>query len=374
MSLTKISLSVVIAYQQKDDGGEKPYLFRTYKNLHKSKDVNGKALDRNPDLAHDIPIWQVARATSAAPTYFKAAKIDGLEYLDGGFGSNNPSTEICDEVRRMNNNAKACVGVVLSVGTGKNSKVSRWRRSKTWMPASRYINFLNFAKAWASQSETQHTDMIKDQRNFGFKYYRLNVETGFDGMKLDEWRARGDFRTGLGRCIGRLRMKLHVRPREGRFRNTDNTNGCIPEKSSKNKASMESDSTISPNASLDLPDLPIPRWLQPQNKTLETITGRTNDYLKQDDVKQWIKECASILVEGRRERALVDPLRWEKTCFGAWYQCNVHECPRAEKEYESLEGMGRHLRDKHRDQFMPGGTFDKIAFDKALGECKILVH
>ena len=365
----------MIAYQQTADGGDKPYLFRTYKNLHKSKDVTGKALDRNPDLAHDIPIWQVARATSAAPTYFKAPKIDGLEYLDGGFGSNNPSTEICDEVRTMNNNAKACIGVVLSVGTGKNNKVSRWRTSKTWMPASRYINFLNFAKAWASQSEGGHSNMLKDQRKLDFTYYRLNVETGFDGMKLDEWRARGDFRTGLGRCVGRLRVKLHVREREGRSTDTDNTNGRNPEKSSNTKASMETDS-ISPNASLDLLDLPIPRWLQPQNKTLKTITDRTNDYLEQDDVKKWIKECASILVKGRRQRALGDPTRWEKTCFGAWYQCNVDECPRAEKEYESLEGMSKHLRHKHRDQFMTRGgtTFDQDALKKALDGCKIIVH
>ncbi|KAL8784521.1 MAG: hypothetical protein Q9195_009007 [Heterodermia aff. obscurata] len=367
--------SVVIAYQQTDDADcEKPYLFRTYKNLHKSKDVEGKALDRNPDLAHDIPIWQVARATSAAPTYFKAAKIDNLEYLDGGFGSNNPSSEICDEVRTMNNHAKACVGVLLSVGTGKNSKVSRWGKTKKWMPASRYINYLNFAKAWASQSETQHTNMIKEKSNFGFKYYRLNVETGFDGMKLDEWRARGSFRTGLGRCLGKLRVKLHTCASEGRSTD-DNPNGRNPEKSSKGKVSMETDSTVSPNASLDLADLPIPRWLQPQNKTLKTITDRTNDYLKQDDVKKWIKECATILVEGRRQRALKDPVRWEKTCFGAWYQCNVHECPRAEKEYESLEGMSRHLRGKHRDHFSSSrGTFDKVAFDKALNDCKILVH
>ena len=363
----------MIAYQQTDVGGDKPYLFRTYKNLHKSKDLNGKALDRNPDLAHDIPIWQVARATSAAPTYFKAPKIDGLEYLDGGFGSNNPSTEICDEVRTMNNHAKFCVGVFLSVGTGKNNKVSRWRNSQKWVPASRYINYLNFAKAWASQSEKQHTDMIKYQRTFGFKYYRLNVETGFDGMKLDEWRARGAFRTGLGKCIGRLRVKLHLCAREGRSTDMDNTNSRNLEKSSENAASMETNS-ISPNTSLDLADLPIPRWLKPQNKTLKTITDRTNDYLKQKNVQDWIKECASILVEGRRQRALADPLRWEKTCFGAWYQCNVHECPRAEKEYESLEGMSRHLRHKHRDQFMLRGVFDKAAFDKALNECKILVH
>ena len=368
----------MIAYQQTAVGGfEKPYLFRTYKNLHKSKDVNGKALDRNPDLAHDIPIWQVARATSAAPTYFKAAKIDDLEYLDGGFGSNNPSIEICDEVRTMNNKAKSCVGVVLSIGTGKNNKVSRWGKKKAWLPGSQYINYLNFAKAWATQSETQHIEMIKYQEIFNFDYYRLNVETGLDGMKLDEWRARGDIRTGLGKCVGTLRAKPRVRPREAQSTDSDHNSSPNPEKSPKKNASVEDASTISPDGSrsLDLQDLPIPRWLQPQNRTLKTITDRTNDYLQRDDVKQWIEECASILVEGRRKRALVDPVRWEKTCFGTWrYQCNVRGCPRAEKEYESREGMSQHLRHKHYDQFLPEGTFDQDALDRVLNECKIIVH
>lgn len=175
-----MSHSVVVAYQQTENGGfSKPYLFRTYKNLHKSRPEVSKSLDRNPALAHDIPIWQVARATSAAPTYFKPAKIDYLEYLDGGFGgTNNPSTEICEEVRRMNNRAKGCVNVVFSIGTGENNKTSRWRKGNGWKPGSRFINYVNFAKKWASESEPRHNDMVKDQNNSGLKYYRLNVNTG----------------------------------------------------------------------------------------------------------------------------------------------------------------------------------------------------
>jgi hypothetical protein len=44
------------------------------------------------DPSQDWPLWQVGRATSAAPTYFPAAKID-RSYLmvDGGVFANNPS-------------------------------------------------------------------------------------------------------------------------------------------------------------------------------------------------------------------------------------------------------------------------------------------
>lgn len=87
---------VVTSYQKSNIGGvNKPYLFRSYANTHQNVYVDH---DRNPSPAHDIPIWQVARATCAAPAYFKPAMIDGQEYLDGGFGTNNPCAEIFYEV------------------------------------------------------------------------------------------------------------------------------------------------------------------------------------------------------------------------------------------------------------------------------------
>ena len=319
----------MIAYQETHTGGvSKPYLFRTYKNLHISKDPKQRVLDRNPALAHDIPIWQVARATSAAPTYFKPAKIDNLEYLDGGFGStNNPSVEIYDEVRNMNNDAKECADLVVSIGTGKNNKISRWSKGRGWMPGSRFINYMNFAKKWASESETKHNDMLKLQSRFRFKYYRLNVDTGLDEMKLDEWRARGKTRTGVGKGVGRLRAWIHKS--RGSMTTTDNHEN---EKSSQINDSTDSLSTP------ESVELPVPQWLQPRNKTLETIKEHTNNYLEKEDVQTMIKECAELLVEGRRQRARIDPQRWEKACFGAWYQCRIHECPRGEKEYEELKG------------------------------------
>ena len=244
----------MIAYQETQTGGVgKPYLFRTYKNLHISKEPKQRVLDRNPALAHDIPIWQVARATSAAPTYFKPVNIDNLEYLDGGFGStNNPSVEIWDEVRAMNNEAKDCANIFVSIGTGKNNKISRWTSGRALMPESRFINYMNFAKKWASESETKHNDMLKLQRSYGFKYYRLNVGTGIDEMKLDEWRARGKIRTGAGSCVGRLRAQIH------KSRDSRTTNMHANEKG--NNDSTESFTSSAPQVST-LWDLPIPQWL-----------------------------------------------------------------------------------------------------------------
>jgi patatin-like phospholipase/acyl hydrolase len=48
---------------------------------------------QNPRLANNVLIADVARATTATPTYFKKKVINKQEYIDGGFSTNanNPS-------------------------------------------------------------------------------------------------------------------------------------------------------------------------------------------------------------------------------------------------------------------------------------------
>ena len=302
---------VVLSYQkQTHEGFQTPYLFRTYKNLHKSESPEDRLFDRNPALAHDIPIWKVARATSAAPTYFKPMRIDGLEYLDGGFGANNPCVEIYDEVRKMNNNSDKCASVVLSVGTGKNNKMNRFGGSGL----SRYLNYMNFARKWASDSEKTHEDMLKKRYHsqHKFNYVRLNVANGLDVMKLDEWRARGKTRTAVGKGIGRLRS-LKQRSRHADVGSSNTTQEI-------EKAATKEDIAECTGDSEDEPPSKVPKWFRPRNETLETIRFCTLTYLEDPEVKARIAEAAKFLVDSRRLRAKSDPERWEKACYGAWYQ------------------------------------------------------
>ena len=409
-------------------------MFRTYKNLHKGEDPEEQKLDRNPDMAHDIPIWQVARATSAAPTYFKPPVIDGLEYLDGGFGANNPCAEIYEEVRKMNNSSKSCVHIILSIGTGKNNEACRVKGTGL----HRYLNYLNFARKWASDSEQTHLEMLKAKRKVQFNYFRLNVEGGLDLMKLDEWRARSSVRTKIGELIADLRsfscegwhkgnktrgaggqeVDILIEKRDsfqngvGAMHNNGNKNmdrmeqqaliepsGPVPGlrhvlntinnvsiahlentvRESTTKALDERSghspvtgiSTQNPGPHTD--DTKIPPWFQPKNRTLESIRKHTTEYLSRSDTISWIEQCAKLLVEGRRGRAKSDPQRWEKACFGTWYQCRIPECPRGEQEYQLREQLRKHLLDKHKADFTSdAGGQSKL--DEALDSCKIVVH
>lgn len=383
-------------------------------------------------MAHDIPIWQVARATSAAPTYFKPPVIDGLEYVDGGFGANNPCAEIYEEVRRMNNNSRRCVSIILSIGTGKNNEARRFKGTGF----QRYLNYANFARKWASDSEKTHEAMLKAKSEVHFNYFRLNVEEGLDHMKLDEWRARGLVRTKLGERIGNFRASSTKGRRKGskaagvsngqeanplkeKFGNLPNGNGTIHTNGNGSVDHAGQQASIKPgeqnndrkyaldaasNAYLDhlvegattqafdqlnghppttptsarkldpnTDDTDIPKWFRHKNRTLESIRKYTETYLSHPDTKEMIEQCAKLLVDGRRGRAKSDPQRWEKACFGTWYQCRIPECPRGEKEYERRRQLRRHLLDKHKTEFTSGAE-GKSKLKDALDSCKIVVH
>lgn len=356
-----MSNRVVLSYQRQiSKVPETPYIFRTYKNLHRSEAIE-KLLDRNPGLAHDIPIWQVARATSAAPTYFAPLKTGDLEFLDGGMGANNPCEEIYDEVQRMNNKSNNCVRVILSIGTGKNNQTARFGDQSQGL--SHYWTIVNWAKKWATDSEQPHLRMMKWRDRNKFGYFRLNVEEGLDEMKLDEWRVRGALRQTAGIAIKRLRS---LKKSSFKTSNCNNVRGDEDSAAEKNNSLLQ--------APEQLPKSAIPAWFQPKNTTLESIRTKTNSYLARDDVQVWLQNCAEILVSIRRERVKVDPHRWEKTCFGAWYQCQVEGCQRAEKEYDLREALLSHLKDKHSTHFKGAAGWDLVKLNATLDKCKIIVR
>lgn len=46
-----------------------------------------------PEEFPDLKIWEAARATSAAPAYFKRLIVGNDQFIDGGMGWNNPIHE-----------------------------------------------------------------------------------------------------------------------------------------------------------------------------------------------------------------------------------------------------------------------------------------
>lgn len=87
------------------------------------------------DPTRDFPVREVARATSAAPTYFEPPLLvndhDGQRYalVDGGVFANNPS--MCAYAEVLSTRREAEVTVV-SLGTGQLTRPIHYRDAKDW--------------------------------------------------------------------------------------------------------------------------------------------------------------------------------------------------------------------------------------------------
>lgn len=122
-------------------------------------------------------IWQVARATSAATTFFKPIRVgrDDIEFVDAGFGYNNPCEVLIAEAQNQfpDRGQKR----ILSIGTGLGDIVSitKTRRS-----------ILRALKKMATTSKKVASRL--DQR-FGDHggYHRFNVDRGLEDITLSDW-------------------------------------------------------------------------------------------------------------------------------------------------------------------------------------------
>lgn len=112
------------------------YLFRT---------------NHHPDLiAHkDAPATDIALATAAAPTYFRAAEVDDSTYVDGGLWANNPAlAALTESVSRLHVPLNRLD--ILSIGTTSAPYSGRGTmRAGTagWLKGGRIVELLMHAQA-----------------------------------------------------------------------------------------------------------------------------------------------------------------------------------------------------------------------------------
>jgi predicted acylesterase/phospholipase RssA len=85
---------------------------------------------------YDFPAREVARATSAAPTYFEPMKLpsgtftDHYTLIDGGVFANNPAA--CALVEARTTHADATDFLVVSLGTGELTRCLPYDQAKNW--------------------------------------------------------------------------------------------------------------------------------------------------------------------------------------------------------------------------------------------------
>ncbi|KAL1842459.1 hypothetical protein VTJ49DRAFT_5196 [Mycothermus thermophilus] len=154
--------STVVLAITKDNVDARPTLFTTYNT---SMALSG------------CTIWQVARATSAATTFFKPIHIgrDDVEFIDAAFGYNNPCEVLIEEARQRFPGRP--LGQVVSIGTGLGDVVS--------IDDTRF-SIIKALKEMATTSKAV-AGRLDDRFGGDGRYVRFNVERGLEDTTLSDW-------------------------------------------------------------------------------------------------------------------------------------------------------------------------------------------
>ncbi|MBD1831436.1 patatin-like phospholipase family protein [Cyanobacteria bacterium FACHB-472] len=144
---------------------------------------------KNPKC-HNFYMKKVARATSAAPTYFEPLKLetndltDYYALIDGGVFANNPA--MCAYVQAKSNYPDAIDFLIVSIGTGELTTILPYEKVKDW-------GLLQWAQpiihvTFDGVSDTVHYQLkqllppVRDQR----RYYRFQTRLTERGDHMDD--------------------------------------------------------------------------------------------------------------------------------------------------------------------------------------------
>ena len=258
---------------------DRPYIFRSYDHIDTSPLKDNLSHHFNPGPAHQTKLWEVARATSAAPRYFDKMVIGHEDFIDGGVGTNNPADRVRRDVNQILGDSPE---LIVSIGTGIPPAPDEGdRRKRMWLPrglrrAKDFFSVVSKLAKIATESEETHDRLAERSSELRRRraedrskeidypmYFRFNVPD-ITGIRLDEWRVS-----------------------------------------------------------------------QGTNTTLDTLTTETEKYLNQPLVNRRLQDCAIELVRIRRERAGTE--RWESFATDTTYKCPDSIC----KDGEPAKHMSR---------------------------------
>jgi uncharacterized protein len=156
---------IVPAYDMSEPG---PYFFKT----RKARESPGE---------DDFPLSVVARATSAAPTYFEPLEVKNSALVDGGVFAVNPAMSAFAEVMRFQPTAEV---LLVSLGTGQRTRKRTFDDVKDW-------GLVEWAKPILDVVFDGVSDAVDYQLRHALadgSYWRLQTELDLASDDLDDAR------------------------------------------------------------------------------------------------------------------------------------------------------------------------------------------
>lgn len=147
--------------------------------------------DAREKQMHDYYIKDVARATSAAPTYFEVKRLfsaSGVPYpcIDGGVFANNPTLCAYVEVRKkFKGNPYAKDMAVLSLGTGYVKKPFKYEDAKDWGMVEWIKPLIDIMMSGVSETVDYQMRQIYAAAGYPKQYLRIDGELQYSDSDMD---------------------------------------------------------------------------------------------------------------------------------------------------------------------------------------------
>ncbi len=137
-------------------------------------------------MLDSVRIWEAARATSAAPSFFDPCVIDAKCFVDGGTGANNPIHQLwaeascvyCEDGASSTWKLEDHLHCLVSIGTGTPSRKPFGPELQDVATALRAI--ATSAESVAQTFEREHPHLVNN-----CVYFRFNVTNGLQGVGLE---------------------------------------------------------------------------------------------------------------------------------------------------------------------------------------------
>jgi hypothetical protein len=195
------------------------------------------------NVGRECTVVEAARATSAAPRFFKGIKIGKLQelFIDGGIKFSNPVNYVVQEARSIAEKEPSCV---VSIGTGSIAVAHLEQPNFTQNIFT--TKLIKVIQDIATDCETTANNMAKEMFRQAIPYFRFNVDRGLHDLLLNEWERldivqsstdsyldKHDVIQDLNRLASMLRNQRESR--NSRPPIADNDNGPVGTKSNTKK-------------------------------------------------------------------------------------------------------------------------------------------
>ena len=160
------------------------------------------------DMYHKTRIWEAARATSAASSFFAPIRIGQFEeeFVDGAVGANNPVAQLWNEAKSVwsDEALEGNIKCLISIGTGVPSLDSYG--SSPFEIAKILKDIATETEKTAESFHRAHSDL-----DDGNRYFRFNVSHGLESIGLEDGAQKNKIMAATTRYVASESMMKQMK-------------------------------------------------------------------------------------------------------------------------------------------------------------------